>query len=72
MRDITQANLYLILPSKVSRMATMMSEDSGMGILDAIRHIYHSGLYRQLEIESTKLWHEGPVALYDDMKGANS
>jgi len=29
--------------------------------------IYSSDTYRQLEDESTKMWHLGPVALYQDM-----
>lgn len=67
MTDITQSNLYLLLPSKVSRLANMLSEDVGISLLDAIRQVYHSDLYRRLEKEETKLWHEGPVALYDEM-----
>lgn len=68
MTDITQNNLYLLLPSKVSLMAEMLSEDSGAGVVDAIRRIYNSDLYRKLETEETKLWHEGPVALYEEMR----
>ncbi|MCR5036542.1 MAG: hypothetical protein K6A73_04385 [Bacteroidales bacterium] len=68
MIDITQNNLYLLLPSKVSLMAEMLSEDSGAGVVEAIRRIYNSDLYRKLEIEETKLWHEGPVALYEELR----
>ena len=64
--DITQDNLYLILPSKVSRMAEMMADDKGIGITDAVRRIYASDIYRRLEQESTKQWHLGPVALYQE------
>jgi hypothetical protein len=72
MTDITQSNLYLLLPSKVSRVANMLSEDLGISLLDAIRKVYHSDLYRQLEQEETKLWHEGPVALYNEMTASVS
>ena len=64
--DITQYNLYLILPSKVSRMAEMLAEDSGMSIVQAVKEIYHSDVYKRLEQESTKQWHLGPVALYQE------
>ncbi len=47
MTDITQNNLYLLLPSKVSLMAEMLSEDSGAGVVEAIRRIYNSDLYRK-------------------------
>lgn len=64
--DITQDNLYLILPSKVSRMAEMLAEDSGRSIVQAVKDIYHSEVYKRLEQESTKRWHLGPVALYQE------
>lgn len=64
--DITQNNLYLILPSKVSRMAEMLAEDSGKSIVQAVKDIYHSEVYKRLEQESTKEWHLGPVALYQE------
>lgn len=68
MIEITQNNLYLLLPSKVSLMAEMLSEDSGAGVVEAIRRIYNSDLYRKLETEETKLWHEGSVALYEELR----
>ncbi len=63
-RKITSENLYLILPGKVSKMAMMYAADFGLPITEALRRIYQSETYRQLEDESTKLWHYGPVALY--------
>ena len=63
-RKITQDNLYLILPGKVSLMAKMYAEDFGLSIIEALTRIYRSSTYRELEKESTKLWHYGPVALY--------
>lgn len=65
--DITQGNLYLILPSKVSRMAEMLAADTGKDIVQAVKDIYMSDVYKQLEQESTKQWHLGPVALYQEM-----
>lgn len=64
--DITQDNLYLILPSKVGRMAEMLAEDSGKSIVQAVKDIYHSDVYKRLEQESTKQWQLGPVALYQE------
>lgn len=61
---ITSKNLYLLLPGKVSKMATMYASDFGLPITEALRRIYQSATYRQLEDEETKLWHYGPVALY--------
>lgn len=62
---VTQDNLYLFLPSKTSRLAEILSEDKGINIVDALKTIYNSDTYQRLEIEDTKLWHLGPVALYE-------
>lgn len=64
-RRITSQNLYLLLPGKVSRMAVMYASDFGLPITEALNRIYRSETYRQLEDEETKLWHYGPVALYE-------
>lgn len=63
-RKITSQNLYLLLPGKVSRMAVMYASDFGLPITEALNRIYRSETYRQLEDEETKLWHYGPIALY--------
>ncbi|MBP5542125.1 MAG: hypothetical protein J6X88_10830 [Bacteroidales bacterium] len=65
--DITQDNIYLILPSKVSRMAEMLAEENNISITEAVKRVYSSDTYCRLERESTKQWHLGPVALYQDM-----
>lgn len=62
--QFTSQNLYLLLPGKVSKMAVMYAEDFGLSITEALNRIYQSSTYRQLEDEETKLWHYGPVALY--------
>ncbi len=66
--NVTQDNLYLFLPSKISWMADMLSEDKHVSIADAIKEIYASDTYRHLENEETKYWHLGPVALYENLK----
>ena len=66
--NVTQDNLYLFLPSKISWMADMLSEDKHVSIADAVKEIYASDTYRHLENEETKYWHLGPVALYEDFK----
>lgn len=67
--DITQDNIYLILPSKVSRVAEMLADDSNISIIDAVKQVYSSDIYRRLEQEYTKQWHLGPVALYQELRG---
>ena len=62
---ITQDNLHLILPGKVTGLACFYAEDHHCSMLEAVHYIYSTPLYRQLSDESTKLWHLGAVALYD-------
>ena len=63
---ITQDNLYLLLPSKMAWLASMLSEDKGISVVDAIKILYSSEMYKKLQDESTKYWHLGPVALYEE------
>ena len=66
--EINQSNLHLLLPSKISWLAGMLVEYKGMNIIDAIKLIYGSKLYKKLKVESTKTWHLGPVALYQELE----
>ncbi len=63
-RKITQANLHLILPGKVSKMAVMYAAEFRISLIEALKQIYNSATYHELENEQSKLWHYGPVALY--------
>lgn len=65
--DINQNNLYLLLPSKVAWLANMLLIDKKIDMIEAMKSIYSSDIYSRLEDESTKLWHLGPVALYEEM-----
>lgn len=62
--EINQQNLYLLLPGKVSKIAMMLAADFGLPISEALHRVYLSETYRLLENEKSKLWHYGPVALY--------
>ena len=64
--NITQQNLYLILAGKAAAVAAFIAEDEHISPLDALTRFYASDTYRRLEREETKLWHYGPVALYQD------
>ncbi len=69
--NITQENLYLLLPSKMSWLATMLADDKGISIVEAIKILYTSSFYTRLADESTKLWNLGPVALYEEYLAEN-
>ena len=67
--EVNQSNLYLLLPSKVAWMADMLSEDRNTSVVEAMRMIYSSDVYRKLDDETTKMWHLGPIALYQGLTG---
>ena len=66
--EVTQKNVHLLLPSKLSWMANMLAEDKGISIVEAMKMLYSSEVYARLEKESTKAWHLGPVALYEEFQ----
>lgn len=67
-RIITNDNLYLLLPGKITLFAQRYAEEHHVSILDALRIFYRSNTYKDLEKEETKLWHYGPVALYEEFE----
>ena len=66
--EVTQENVHLLIPSKLSWMANMLAEDKGISIVEAMKMLYSSEVYARLEKESTKAWHLGPVALYEELQ----
>lgn len=67
MGTITQDNLYLLLPGKVLSVAEMYARHHDVTLLDAMRKVYASDMYKRLEREGTKYWHLGTVALYQSL-----
>lgn len=65
---INQNNLYLLLPSKLSWLANMLVKEKDLSLAEAMVKLYSSELYKKLEDESTKIWHLGPVALYEELE----
>lgn len=64
---VTQENLYMLLPIKISYLADMLIEDRHIGMVEAIKLIYSSATYKQLEREESKAWTLGPTTLYYDL-----
>ena len=64
---ITPDKLYLILPYKVSQLAVLYKKKFGVTTKEALKAIYRSKTYRELEDEKTKLWTLGPVALLETL-----
>ena len=53
------ATLQLIVPQVLDKISSLYGFSSSM----AIKLLYHSNLYEDLERESSKLWHLSPLAL---------
>jgi hypothetical protein len=56
-----KATLQMLVPMIVQ---TIM-DNKKLSALDSINLLYFSKLYEKLEIESCKLWHLSPLALYE-------
>lgn len=65
--EVTNENLYLLLSGKISHLANMIMQEKNVTLIEAIKQIYNSETYRNLEDERTKMWHLGPVALYEEI-----
>ena len=64
MGEITQENVHLLLPWKVAGIAELWAKDLGVPQMEALMRFYGTPFYRNLEDESTKLWHYSPEQLY--------
>jgi hypothetical protein len=56
-----KATLQMLVPMIVQ----VIIEKKNLQVIPAIKLLYVSKLYEKLEIESTKLWHLSPLALYE-------
>jgi hypothetical protein len=56
-----KATLQMLIPMIIQTII----EKKDMSVIDSVKLLYFSGLYQKLEIESTKLWHLSPLALYE-------
>lgn len=69
--SINQDNLYLLLPSKVSWLTCFLAEDENVSIVEALKKVYASELYREMEEEQTKKWYLGQLLYMKNLKKIN-
>ena len=62
--QVTQENLYNLIPPKVAQITTLLQESRNMAVKQAILTFYSSKAYRLLEREETKLWHASPAQIF--------
>lgn len=63
--EITQKNVHIFLPHKISKVSVQISKDEKIPVAKAVAKFYRSKTAKLLEDESTKLWHDGWVGIYD-------
>ena len=62
--QVTQKNLYNLIPPKAAQITTMLRNDRNMAVKQALLTFYSSRAYRLLEREETKLWHASPAQIF--------
>ena len=62
--QVTQKNLYNLIPPKAAQITTMLRNDRNMAVKQALLTFYSSKAYRLLEREETKLWHASPAQIF--------
>ena len=62
--QVTQKNLYNLIPPKAAKLTTMLRNDRNMALKQALLTFYTSKAYRLLEREETKLWHASPAQIF--------
>ena len=66
MNVVTQENIRSIIPSNVSRIAALYSRAKGASCMDALILFYKTPMYKDLEIEETKVWWQSPEEIFED------
>ena len=62
--QVTQKNLYNLIPPKVAKITTMLRSSRNMAVKQALLTFYSSKAYKLLEREETKLWHASPAQIF--------
>ena len=70
--EITQKNVHLFIPFKVSKISVQIVKNENLPIAKAVAKFYRSNTAKLLEDESSKLWHDGWVSIYDLYKIENA
>ena len=64
---VTQNNVHLFIPGKVAKICTQIHRDQQTDLQESILRMYNSPIYKVLSRESSKLWQEGWVYIYQLM-----
>jgi hypothetical protein len=64
--QVTQKNLYNLIPPKIAKITTILRSNHNMEIKQALLTFYSSKAYSLLEREDTKLWHYSPAQIFSE------
>ena len=65
--QVTQKNVHLFIPNKVSKICSELARTENLSLNESILKFYNSSAYEILSRESSKLWQEGWVYVYQMM-----
>lgn len=65
--QVTQKNVHLFIPNKAAKVCAELNRSEKIPLNDSILKFYNSPAYETLSRESSKLWQEGWVYLYQMM-----
>ena len=65
--QVTQENVRLFIPGKVAKVCGELSRTENLSLTESILRVYNSPVYETLSRESSKLWQEGWVCIYQMM-----
>lgn len=65
--QVTQKNVHLFIPGKVSKICSELARKENLSLNESILKFYNSAAYETLSRESSKLWQEGWVYVYQMM-----
>ena len=68
--QVTQKNVHLFIPSKVSKICSELARTENLSLNESILKFYNSSAYETLSRESSKLWQEGWVYVYQMMSNS--
>lgn len=67
---VTQKNVHLFIPNKVSKICSELAKTENLSLNESILKFYNSSAYETLSRESSKLWQEGWVYVYQMMSNS--
>ncbi len=65
--QVTQQNVHLFIPHKVAKICGELNREQNPSVKEAILKFYNSEISETLSRESSKLWQEGWVYIYQNM-----